>query len=416
MYVAGTIKLKSGTVDSGMEVGLRKSESVRDSPADEPAAYLFKIVVGPTYKEEDFEPTLRLLSQRFTGELWSYGSYQADTTLGRMRLRVVKDRSRVSRLNYLRFARAVIRRARELRVVRPPQRLVVTSYDPFLGGLLAWRVARLLGGVFVCEVNGDYGDPDNFADIKSRAWSRARLLQMRVLGSFVLRRADAVRLLFADQLRNFVTLPPHTIVRRFFALSFTERFHEGPEEPFILSAGYPFERKGVDVLVRAFTRIAAEFPSWKLVLIGHRVPEQLRARGMQHAQITALPGMPQSQLTQWMSRCSIFALASRSEAMGRVLIEAAAARKCRIASRVGGIPTVIEHGKDGILVEKADVEALSAALRTLLHDEQLRHRLANEAQRRIAQEFSGAAYLGHFEELIAATLQASASTVPAGLR
>jgi glycosyltransferase involved in cell wall biosynthesis len=384
-----------------------------EAAAAEPAAYLFKVVVGPTYTTDDYESALRLLSQRFVGELWSSGSYDADIKFGRMRLRVVKHRSRARSLNYVSFARAVLRRARELRAARPPQRIVVTSYDPFLGGLLACRVARKLGASLVCEVNGSYGNPDNFAGMKSPALVRLRLLQMRVLGSFVLRQADAVRLLFADQLRNFVTLHPRTIVRRFFDLSFSDLFYPGPEEPFILSAGFPFEVKGLDVLVRAFGRITPEFPDWKLVLIGHRVPERLQAWGMQHDRITALPGMPQRQLAPWMARCAIFALVSRSEGTPRVLIEAAAAGKCRIASRVGGIPTLIEHGKDGILVEKEDVDDLTANLRMLIRDEQLRHRLAAEAQRRTAREFSGAAYLAHFEELVAATLQASASSFAA---
>jgi glycosyltransferase involved in cell wall biosynthesis len=397
-----------------MEAEARQPISATDGPGEQPLAYLFKVIMGPTYTADDFEPTLRLLSRRFTGELWSYGSYQADATYGRMRLRVVKDRSRLGILNYLRFARAVWRRAQELRSMPPPQRLVVTSFDPFKGGLLAWRVARLLGGSFMCEVNGSYGDPDNFADVKSATWIRIRLLQMRMLGSFVLRRADGVRLLFADQLRNFVTLPPRTIVRQFWCLTFPDRFYEGPEEPFILSAGYPFERKGVDILARAFTSIAAEFPGWKLVVIGHLVPQRLQASGMQHPQITALPGMPQRQLVHWMSRCSIFALASRSEGTPRVLIEAAAAGKCRISTRVCGIPMVIAHDRDGILVEKEDVDGLAAGMRTLMRDEQLRHRLASEGQRRIAQEFSFAVYLGHFEELITAILQVSESgTQPA---
>jgi glycosyltransferase involved in cell wall biosynthesis len=124
-------------------------------------------------------------------------------------------------------------------------------------------------------------------------------------------------------------------------------------------------------------------------------------------QIKALPGVPQRELAQWMSRCTIFALASRSEAMGRVLIEAAAAGKCRIATRVGGIPTVIEDGRDGLLVKKGSIAELTVGLRTLMGDAALRQRLAAEAQRRVAREFSGSAYLTHFEELIAATLRAS---------
>jgi glycosyltransferase involved in cell wall biosynthesis len=382
-----------------------------DPTADKPGAYLFKIVVGPTYRTADFEVMLRLLSQRFTGELWSYGSYDADIIFGRMRLRVIKERAQARSLNHLRFAHAVMRRARELRSMPPAQRIVVTSYDPFKGGLLAWRVARLLRGAFVCEVNGTYGDPDTYAHLSSPAWGRIRLRLMRMLGSFVLRRADAVRLLFPGQLKGFVTLRPRTLVRQFFALSFAESFYEGAEEPIILSAGFPFEIKGMDVLVRAFARIAGEFPGWQLVLIGHLVPQGLQAHGLQHAQITALPGMPQSHLAPWMSRCSIFALASRSEAMGRVLIEAAAAGKCRIATRVGGIPTVIEDGKDGLLVAKENVDELAEGLRTLMRDKELRRRLASEGQRRAAREFSGPAYLTHFEELIGTALQASSTAM-----
>ena len=378
-----------------------------DLPTDKPLAYLFKVVGGPTYNPEDFLlPTLRLLSRRFSGELWSYGSYDADIQVGRMRLRVVKDATANRVANYLRFSRQVMRRAGELRSA-PPQRLVVTSYDPFMGGLLALRVARYLRGTFICEVNGQYGDPDNFAHVGSAVWRWARLLQMRVMGSFVLHRADGVRLLFADQLANFATVRSHTVVRNFFALSFTDRFKPGLEEPIILCAGFPFERKGVDTLVSAFTRVAGKYPQWRLVLIGHLLPEQLRERGLEHPQIEALPGVPQEQLAQWMTRCAIFALPSRSEAMGRVLIEAAAAEKSRIATRVGGIPTVVEPGYDGLLVAKGDVDQLAAGLDTLMGDAALRQRLGRAARERSEGEFSGESYLKLFEELVAASLHAS---------
>jgi glycosyltransferase involved in cell wall biosynthesis len=379
-----------------------------ESPTDGARAYLFKVVEGPTYNPEEYLPTLELLSQRFAGELWSYGSYEADRQVGRMRLRVVKDPSGNRMRNFLHFARRVLERARELRA-QPPANLVVTSYDPFKGGLLAWRVARLLRGAFVCEVNGQYGDPDNFAHLTSRWWRRARLTQMRLLGSFVLQRADGVRLLFAEQLANFASVGCSTVVRVFFALSFTDRFTPGPEEPIILCVGFPFERKGIDLLARAFRSLAPKYPQWKLVLIGHLLPQQLRERGLEHPQIEALPGMPQLQLVPWMSRCAVFALPSRSEAMGRVLLEAAAAAKPRVATRVGGIPSVVEPGFDGLLVPKDDLAQLTAALDALMADPALRTRLGEAARRRVAQEFSGESYLGRFEELVMAALRASAA-------
>jgi len=373
------------------------------SQAREPVAYLYQVVEGPTYATDEYEPALRLLSERFHGELWSYGSYEADMKFGSMRLRVVKAKSRLRLVNYIRFAYRVVRGAHQLNRA-PPPRIVVTSYAPFKGGLLALYVARILRATFVCEVNGNYGDPDNFAHFRSKTWRRVRLLQMRLIGSFVLRRAVAVRLLFSTQLESFATLRPGTIVRQCFALSCVDRFYSAPEEKIILSAGFPFEVKGVDVLIAAFTRIARRFPEWKLVLIGHRIPDQLRARGIHHPQIVAFPGMPQTQLARWMSRCAIFALASRSEAMGRVLLEAAAASKCRIATRVGGIPTVIEHDSDGILVQKESVDELSAALELLMKDALLRTRLAIAGKQRSQREFSNAAYLLRFEELILSAL------------
>ena len=371
-----------------------------------PLAYLFMVKMGPTHAPQEFEPMLRLLSRRFVGEVWSYGSYEGDFEYGRFSLHVMKERPRLRLTNYPRFVYRVLRRARELQPA-VPTRAVVTSYDPFKGGLLAWRVARILRCSFSCEVNGVYGDPDDFAHIKSALARRIRLLLMSWMAAFVLRRATSVRLLFAEQLDRFVKPRAGAVMRHFFALSHFEQFRPGREEDLILSAGYPFEIKGVDVLAAAFIRLAPRFPTWRLVLIGHLVPDQLRARGLEHPQILALPGMPQSRLAEWMSRCAIFVLASRIEAMGRVLIEAAAAGKCRVATRVGGIPTVVEHGSDGLLVARENVAELAGVLERLMSDAPLREQLGRAAKQRVDQEFTETAYLHHFEELIAATLAAS---------
>lgn len=375
-----------------------------DPPAQQPLAYLFMLREGPTYSLGDMAPECELLSQRFTGEYWSYGSYEADTQIGRIRVRVVKDRTAIRAVNFLRFARAVLRRTRQMQP--PPIRIVSTSYDPFKGGLLALWVARRLRGIFVCEVNGVYGHADNFADTQSALWRRLRLLQMRLVGSYVLRRAEGVRLLFSRQLENFARLRPETVVRQFFALTYTERFYAAPEEPIILAAGFPFLRKGVDLLVTAFLRLAPQYPQWKLVLVGHLIPNGLAARGISHPQIEALPGLPQPELAKWLSRAAILALASRSEAMGRVLLESAAAGKSRIASRVDGIPTVIDDGVDGLLVEKNNVESLATGLAQLMRDPALRQRLGSAARKRAASEFSPARYLEHYAEFITATCKA----------
>jgi glycosyltransferase involved in cell wall biosynthesis len=194
------------------------------------------------------------------------------------------------------------------------------------------------------------------------------------------------------------------VVGQFFELSGAARFYPGAEEPLVLSVGFPFQVKGFDVLCEAFKRVASQFPRWKLVLIGHHAPQELREGGFQHPQIEALPGLRQPEVAQWMSRCAIFALPSRTEAMGRVLIEAGAAAKCRLATRVDGIPTVVEDEVDGVLVEKENVEQLANALERLMGNPELRGRLGEAARERVATEFSPARYLEHYVGLVSSAL------------
>jgi glycosyltransferase involved in cell wall biosynthesis len=367
-----------------------------------PIAFLVIVRKGPTWSTADLEPLCRLLSRRFAGEIWAFGSYDADIRVDRFRVRVVNDERSASHIGRLALTtRQMLRWAAELRAVRIPN-LVVVSLEPFNGGLLGLYVARRGRGILICEINGVYADRNNFARGRIPVW--LRVAARRLLGGFVLARAAAVRLLFAEQLQKFVRLPSRVLTRRFFDITHIEHFHPGAEENMILGVGFPFRIKGFDILCRAFLAIAAEHPEWKLVLIGHLVPEELRAAGLAHSRIEAHPGVKQPELAEWISRCAIFALPSRTEAMGRVLIEAGAAGKCRVASRVGGIPTVIEDGIDGLLVGKENVDQLAAVLARLINDAPLRRRLGETARARVAREFSGDAYLEHYAELVSSAL------------
>jgi glycosyltransferase involved in cell wall biosynthesis len=357
---------------------------------------------GPSWSTADLEPLCRLLSRRFAGEIWAFGSYDADIRVDRFRVRVVNDERSSSHIGRLALTtRQILRWAAELRAARFPN-LAIVSLEPFNGGLLGLYVARRTQGIFICEVNGVYADRNNFASGGMPVW--LRVAARRVLGAFVLSRATAVRLLFAEQLQRFVRLPPHVLTRQFFDFTPIEQFNPGAEEKTILGVGFPFRVKGFDTLCQAFLAIANEHADWKLVLIGHLVPEELRAAGLEHPRIEARPGVKQPELAEWMSRCAIFALPSRTEAMGRVLIEAGAAAKCRVASRVGGIPTVIEDGVDGLLVEKEDVDQLAGTLARLIGDVPLRCRLGDAARVRVEREFSGDAYLEHYTELVSSAL------------
>ena len=97
---------------------------------------------------------------------------------------------------------------------------------------------------------------------------------------------------------------------------------------------------------------------------------------------------------------------SRTDARPRVLIEAAAAGKARIASNIDGIPTLINDGVDGLLVEPENVDELAEKMSTLMTDQGLRSRLGVAAAERARSEFSEQSYVVNFMSFIRKVLSA----------
>jgi len=84
----------------------------------------------------------------------------------------------------------------------------------------------------------------------------------------------------------------------------------------------------------------------------------------------------------------IFFQPSLWEAMSIVILEAMAAGKAIVATRVGENPFIIEDKVDGLLVEPRNIEGMATALGRLIKDAKLRQRLGKEAERKSAQHFT----------------------------
>jgi len=74
--------------------------------------------------------------------------------------------------------------------------------------------------------------------------------------------------------------------------------------------------------------------------------------------------------------------------MGRVVLEAMAAGKAVVASRVGGVPEFVEDGVTGFLISPGDVEALEDRLKTLIGDSVLRQKMGQQGAQRMRHEHS----------------------------
>jgi glycosyltransferase involved in cell wall biosynthesis len=124
--------------------------------------------------------------------------------------------------------------------------------------------------------------------------------------------------------------------------------------------------KGHDVLLDALPLIQAECPAARLAFAGGGEREaELRER-TRGSNVMVLGH--RSDIPELLAGCDVVALPSLSEALPTALIEAAAARRPVVATRVGGIPEIVEHGVTGLLVPPADPRALASAIVAVLAD------------------------------------------------
>jgi glycosyltransferase involved in cell wall biosynthesis len=84
----------------------------------------------------------------------------------------------------------------------------------------------------------------------------------------------------------------------------------------------------------------------------------------------------------------VLLLPSEDEPFGLVILEAMAAGVPVVASRSGGIPEIVEHGKSGRLVEPGDVDGFASALREVLTQRELRDSLVEEGRKLVEGHFS----------------------------
>jgi glycosyltransferase involved in cell wall biosynthesis len=96
----------------------------------------------------------------------------------------------------------------------------------------------------------------------------------------------------------------------------------------------------------------------------------------------------------------VFVLPSHTEGLPRVILEAQATGTPVIATRVGGVPDVINHGETGLLCDPHDPTDLTAALDRLASDEDERTRLAQQGREVVETDYSWANLYDRYERYL----------------
>ncbi|XXY23508.1 glycosyltransferase [Sorangium sp. So ce216] len=167
------------------------------------------------------------------------------------------------------------------------------------------------------------------------------------------------------------------------------------------------EQKGLRYLIEAAPEVLRRAPESRFVVAGDgplrgELEQRARAAGLGDRMI--FPGY-RSDVPELVSSFDAYVLPSLWEGLPLALLEALALGKPIVASRVGGVPEIIEHGVDGFLVPPKDPGALAEHLSRVARDGELRERARTRSPAKFAEQFSleamVEAHVRLFDELIA---------------
>jgi glycosyltransferase involved in cell wall biosynthesis len=225
---------------------------------------------------------------------------------------------------------------------------------------------------------------------------------------------DALVVLTHDDRRDYGELlagSPTRVVRITNALPRLYGESARAREKIVLAAGRLTWQKGFDLLVDAFVPVAQRHPDWTLRIYGDGVRRTKLKRRVIRQDVynnVFLMGATQ-RLGEMMSRASVFALSSRYEGFGMVIVEAMSKGLPVVSTDCPRGPAeIIDDGHDGILVPNEDVPGLTRAMLELIEDDERRARYGAAALEK-AHEFDisviGAQWVSLFDELVSPTEQ-----------
>jgi len=188
-----------------------------------------------------------------------------------------------------------------------------------------------------------------------------------------------------------------------------------PDDPVVGTVCVLRPQKALDVLLRAAQLLRAEFPRLRLVIAGNG-PERERLEAM-----TAEIGLDGSvdflgqrnDVPALLSAFDVAVSSSDFEGTPLAVMEYMAAAKPIVATRVGGVPELIDHGVNGLLVEPRDPAALAASIAQLLRDRDYGETLGARARERQRKEFDIEAAVRRIERLYEDLYAASPRADPA---
>jgi L-malate glycosyltransferase len=214
-----------------------------------------------------------------------------------------------------------------------------------------------------------------------------------------LRAATATELCIQSDIAVIPNFLDCGVYRRMPAPTLRQRFSHDESAKLVIHVSNLRPVKRIDAVIEVFARIASRIPS-RLLLVGdgpelgtaYRLSRELGIA----SQVDALGA--QEAIIPLLSIADVFLLPSAQESFGLAALEAMACGVPVVASRVGGLPEVIEDGVSGFLRDLTDLDGMADAAVGLLQDPDLHARVTQAARRRVTGQFCSDRVVPMYEE------------------
>jgi len=182
-----------------------------------------------------------------------------------------------------------------------------------------------------------------------------------------------------------------------------------PEVPFeekekiIMMAAYFNDNKSPDLLLKAWQKIKDKYPDWRVCMLGNGEVERFRQMademGLQDT-VTFTGYVVGKERDDYFRKASIYCMCSYEEGFPMVVLEAWAYGICVVTTPVGGLPDVLEDGKNALTFDFGNWEGLSDRLLQLIEHEEERKAMATFSRQMVYEQFSLNTINQQYEELL----------------
>jgi glycosyltransferase involved in cell wall biosynthesis len=175
----------------------------------------------------------------------------------------------------------------------------------------------------------------------------------------------------------------------------------GPTDPVVTTVGFLRQPKAMDVLIEAAARIVPTFPALKVLIVGEGADRPVYEALIQRLGVqdtVKLLGL-RSDVPDLLATSDVAVLSTNSEGSPLSVMEYMDAGLPVVATRVGGIPDLIEHGVHGLLVEPQDAPGLGDAIARVLGDREEARRMGEQGRERRRREFDIGVMVENLQDL-----------------